>query len=53
MNKQTFHQDRKAMRQADKYGLVWEYKEARRHGLTPWEALEEWDLWELDELKRI
>lgn len=47
MKQQTFHQDRLAMMQAAKYGLVGEYKEARRQGLSPWEAMCEWDLWEI------
>lgn len=37
-----FHQDRKAMRIADRYGMTYDYKEARRHHLTPIEALEDW-----------
>lgn len=32
------------MRIADRYGLVEEYKTARRHGRRPLEALEEWDM---------
>ena len=39
-----FAADRRAMRIAARYGLVAEYKEARRHGCTPQEALEDWDL---------
>ena len=38
------HQDRIALRIADRYGLVNEYKEARRHRLSPIEALDDWDL---------
>ena len=38
------HQDRIAMRIADRYGLTHEYKTARRNGLNPLEALEDWDL---------
>ena len=37
-------QDRIAMRIADRYGMTREYKIARRHHLTPLEALEDWDL---------
>jgi len=39
-----WHQDRIAMRLAARHGLTCEYKAARRHRLTPVEALEEWDL---------
>ena len=39
-----FHQDRIAMRIADRHGMTYEYKTARRHHLTPLEALEDWDL---------
>lgn len=39
-----FHQDRIAMRIADRYGMTYDYKVARRHHLTPLEALEDWDL---------
>ena len=37
-------QDRIAMRIADRYGLTREYKMARRNGLNPIEALEDWDM---------
>ena len=37
-------QDRIAMRIADRYGLTREYMMARRNGLNPIEALEEWDM---------
>ena len=39
-----FRQDRIAMRLAARYRMTYEYKLARRHGLTPKEALEDWDL---------
>ena len=39
-----FHQDRIAMRIADRYGMVYDYKVARRHRMSPLEALEDWDL---------
>lgn len=39
-----YHQDRIAMRVADRHGMTYEYKMARRHRLTPIEALEDWDL---------
>ncbi len=38
------HEDRIAMRIADRYGMMHEYKTARRNGLSPMEALEDWDL---------
>jgi hypothetical protein len=46
MNKRNKYlpQDRIAMRIADRYGMTREYKTARRNGLTPLEALEDWDL---------
>lgn len=50
MKQQTFHQDRLAMMQAAKYNLTWEYKTARRQGLSPWEAMCEWDLWDANML---
>ena len=37
-------QDRIAMRIAARYGMTKEYKTARRHRLTPLEALEDWDM---------
>lgn len=37
-------QDRIAMRIADRYGMTREYKMARRNGLSPIEALEDWDM---------
>ena len=39
-----FADDRIAMRLAARHGLTYEYKLARRQGLTPQEALEDWDL---------
>ena len=42
-----FREDREAMRIADRYGLTEEYKTARRHRLTPQEALEDWDIKDL------
>ena len=39
-----FSQDRRAMRIAARYGLTYEYKLARRHNLSPIEALEDWDM---------
>ncbi|MBR3493127.1 MAG: hypothetical protein IKH44_12610 [Bacteroidales bacterium] len=40
----NLHQDRIAMRIADRYGMTREYKTARRNGLSPIEALEDWDM---------
>ena len=44
MRNRYFIQDRIAMRIAARYGLVPEYKIARRHHYTPLEALQEWDM---------
>ena len=44
MKNKYIAQDRIAMRIADRYGMTREYKIARRHHLTPLEALEDWDL---------
>ena len=41
---QYFHQDRQAMRIADRYGMTHAYKVSRRNNLSPIEALEDWDL---------
>ena len=48
-----FHQDRIAMRIADRYGMTYDYKEARRHRLTPIEALEDWDLLTAENIKQF
>ena len=39
-----FHQDRQAMRIADRYGMTHAYRVSRRNNLSPIEALEDWDL---------
>ena len=39
-----YHNDRIAMQIAVRYGMTYEYKMARRHRLSPIEALEEWDM---------
>jgi len=39
-----FHQDKVAMRNASRYGLTDEYRNARRNRLSPIEALEDWDI---------
>ena len=36
--------DQQAARLAEKYGMLYEYKEARSYGASPIEALEDWDL---------
>ena len=41
------------MRIADRYGMTYDYKVARRHHLTPIEALEDWDLLTPEALKEI
>ena len=46
-----FHQDRIAMRLAARFGLISEYKLARRHSLTPIEALEDWDMMKPEDYK--
>jgi len=38
-----------ALKRAKEYGLIKEVKDALMHGATPWEALYEWDLLEIDE----
>ena len=43
-----FSEDRQAMRIAARHGLTYEYKLARRNNLTPREALEDWDLEEIE-----
>ncbi len=46
-------QDRIAMQIAARYGMTEDYKEARRHHLTPLEALEDWDLIRSEEERRM
>jgi len=38
-----------ALKRAKEYGLTKEVKDELKHGATPWEALYEWDLLEIDE----
>jgi hypothetical protein len=45
-----FHQDRQAMRIADRYGMTHAYKVSRRNNLSPIEALAEWDIYETTDL---
>ena len=44
MRNRYYIQDHIAMRIAARYGLVPEYKIARRHHYTPLEALQDWDM---------
>lgn len=44
-----YHQDRIALQIAARRGMTDEYKTARRHGLSPLEALEDWDLVQQEE----
>ena len=39
------------MRLAARYRMTYEYKLARRHGLTPQEALEDWDMMKKEDIK--
>lgn len=47
------HQDRIAREIAERYNLLDEYLYARRQGLSPIEALEEWDLLTTEVRKKI
>ena len=40
----NYYKDLKAMYVASQYNLVDSYKESRRHGNNPAEALQDWDL---------
>ena len=44
INNKYKQQDTIAMKIAQRYGLTSEYKAARSHGLSPIEALEDWDM---------
>ena len=46
-----YHQDRIALNIAARYGMTYEYKLARRHHLTPIEALEDWDMLKPEDYK--
>lgn len=48
-----FHADRIAMRLAARYRMTYEYKLARRQGLTPQEALEDWDMMKKEDYKEF
>lgn len=47
------HLDRIALAIAASHGMAYEYKEARRHGLSPIEALDDWDLLDDEALKKM
>ena len=42
-----------SLKRAKEYGLTKEVKDELNHGATPWEALYEWDLLEIDEFEII
>lgn len=50
-SRRTRRQDEIALGIARRYGMEQQYQEARKQGLSPLEALEEWDLILLDERK--
>ena len=43
-NRDEDENDKKGERLAKKYGLHYEYREARRRGMNPYEAMDDWDL---------
>jgi hypothetical protein len=47
----NYRHDRIALYIASRYSMTREYKEARQHGLSPIEALEEWDLMKPEDYK--
>ena len=56
MNKVKLHKQitpDEALKRAKEYGLTKEVKDELDHGATPWEALYEWDLFEIDEFEII
>ena len=46
-------QDRIAREKATRHNMLDDYKAARRDGLSPLEALEEWDLLDEDAIKKL
>ena len=42
-NRDEDENDKKGERLAKKYGLHHEYREARRRGMNPYEAMDDWD----------
>lgn len=56
MNKVQLHKQitpDEALKRAKEYELTKEVKYELDHGATPWEALYEWDLLEIDEFEII
>ena len=56
MNKVQLHKQitpDEALKRAKEYGLTKEVKDELDHGSTPWEALYEWDLLEIEELEKL
>ena len=56
MNKVQLHKQitlDEALKRAKEYGLTKEIKNELDNGSTPWEALYEWDLLEIDEFEII
>ena len=56
MNKVQLHKQitpDEALKRAKEYGLTKEMKDELDHGATPWEALYEWDLLEIEELEKL
>ena len=51
INNKYKQQDTIAMKIAQRYGLTSEYKAARSHGLSPIEALEDWDMMKPEDYK--
>ena len=51
--RQRKEQDRIALGIAERYGMRQQYFEARKHGLSPLEALEDWDLVTEEEKKKF
>lgn len=43
-----YEEEKSALRRAAQYGLTEEYKEARRRGMSVRDALEEWDLGDVE-----
>ena len=52
-SRRTRQLDAQAMIIADKYGMRKQYLEARKFGLSPLEALEDWDMVDLEEMKNL
>lgn len=56
MNKVQLHKQitlDEALKRAKEYGLTKEVKDELDYGATPWEALYEWDLLEIEELEKL